>query len=688
MDCIISGLSLYTPTLLIVLAYITPGDDDEEDEEVAPNKGHKSKPSTASTGSEPRGGIRHRQNALSPELRLIDLGSSQEVDTDRLTVSRFERLSARDYHLGILPAARAIPVAPTSRGTLETLTGMGSGMWNATINATSLLAPSSTSTHSNDSKSDKSSKAKSSNLSLRPKPGSREHPAHPHIATPGMKIFIHSPYDCILATKRDLADHLSFLLEHGKNQEAWELLDEHPEVITSSPEKLAEIGPDTPERVPGSSDDFYDESSSIADAATRLINSSVEKEKRRIGELWLRQLIAQNDWVTAGKVCSKVLGTSSQWKDWVYTFVAANKFDEITPFIPTTQIRPPLDSTIYEVVLGHYIAQDRLRVRDLLESWSPNLFDITAVTTVLENQLRYRDVREDSIEDGEKGRDWRIIMEGLGKLYVADGKYREALKCYIKLQDADTAMSLIKEYHLVDAVADDIPGLILLRVTEHQEDTASIEELREATSEAITLLVSEAQHGLVSPEVVVNQLEERKLPLYLFFYLSSLWKGDGIEETNLETRDRLLSESRGLVDQLADLTVHLFALYDRELLMDFLKSSTFYTFEKVSTLNYLAGQSLLTRNRQQPSVKSSTLSPSWYTSTPRPDKPKEHSTSSSIALPMCRRPFPSRKSKMTQISGKISWTTQWTSRDSSAVYWKKSGQQLIPSHSCGGSQKD
>lgn len=598
MDCIISGLSLYTPTLLIVLAYITPGEEDEEEEEVATVKGHKSKPSTASTSSEPRGGIRHRQNALSPELRLIDLGSSQEVDTDRLTVSRFERLSAGDYHLGILPPGRVSSIVQSSRGTLETLAGMGSGMWNATINATSLLAPSSTSIHSNDSKSDKSSKAQGSNLSIRPKPGSRDNPAHPHIATPGMKIFIHSPYDCILATKRDLADHLSFLLEHHRNEEAWMLIDEHPEVISSSPEKLAEIGPDTPEQAQASSDDFYDEITSNVDSASRLINSSVEKEKRRIGELWLRQLIAQNDWTTAGSVCSKVLGTSSQWKEWVYTFVAAKKFDEITPFIPTTQIQPPLDSTIYEVVLGHYIAHDRLKVQELLEQWPPELYDIRAVTTVLENQLKYRDVRADSIEDGEKGRDWRIIMEALGKLYVADGRAREALKCYIQLQDADTAMSLIKDYHLVDAVADDIPGLILLRITKQQEATASIDELREATSEAITLLVSEAQRGLVNPEVVVSQLQEKELPLYLYFYLSSLWKGDGIEETNIENKNRLLSESKGLVDQLADLAVHLFALYDRELLMDFLKSSTFYTFEKVSPSVFLVHASL-TFCRQQ-----------------------------------------------------------------------------------------
>ncbi|KAH8587439.1 vacuolar assembly protein-like protein [Bisporella sp. PMI_857] len=577
MDCIISGLSLYTPTLLLVLAYITPGagEEDESADEAEERKGHKSKGSTASTASEPRGGIRHRQNALSPELRLIDLGSSQEVDTDRLTVSRFERLSAGDYHLGILPAARNVPVAQTSRGTLETLTGMGSGMWNATINATSLLT-SAASIHSTGSHSDSPS-------SLTSSAKDRKNAAHPHLATPGMKIFIHSPYDCILSTKRDLSDHLTFLLEHQKYQEAWELIDEHPEVISSSPEKLAEIGPGNTDPTQASSDDFYDDTSSIVDSASRLINSSVEKEKRRIGDLWIHQLIEQGDWLTAGKTCGKVLGTSAQWKDWVYRFVAAKKFDEITPYIPTTQLKPPLESTIYEVILANYIANDRPKVRQLLDLWSPDLFDIQGVTTALENQLKYRDVRKDSIEDGERGRDWKIIMESMGKLYLADGRPREALRCYFNLQDADTAMTLVKEYHLLDAVADDIPGLILLRVTKEQEKSAPLKELQEASSEAINLLVSEAHHGIVRPEAVVGQLQERKLPLYLFFYLKALWTGEAIEEENLQIRDRLVAESRALVDNVADLAVHLFAKYDRELLMEFLKSSTEYTFEKATS---------------------------------------------------------------------------------------------------------
>merc|ERR1712093_573305 len=119
-------------------------------------------------------------------------------------------------------------------------------------------------------------------------------------------------------------------------------------------------------------------------------------------------------------------------------------------------------------------------------------------------------------------------------------------------------------------------------VSKEQKRIAPITELQDLTSEAISLLVDEAQHGLVSPQTVVSQLQEKNMTLYLFFYVSSLWKGDGIEEHQGESREKLVAESKSLVDDLADLAVHLFAMYDRELLMEFLKSSTFYTFEKAT----------------------------------------------------------------------------------------------------------
>lgn len=584
MDCIISGISLYTQSLLLVLAY--PLVDEEEDRSGKGKKPRGNEPQSAASlgGDGPSGGLRRRQNHLPPELRLIDLVTQAEIDKDSLSVSRFERLTSNDYHLGVLPQHTASAVV-ASKGYLEAVAGFGTDVWNVALFPTKALfssAASIRSGHSNDSPSN--AKAPSVAGSIRSQAQRQAtQSVHPSLAKPGTKIFVHSPYDCILATKRDLGDHLGWLLERHEYQRAWELVDENPEIVTADnvPETTS---PATPVRSQPSQivDDFYDETSTVDGSAANM-KALAEKEKRRIGELWIQQLVEAEDWVRAGQVAGKVLTSSERWEKWVYVFAHADKLDDITNFIPIEPMRPPIPSTIYEVVLNHYIQSDKLRFKDLLDRWSPDLFDVNSVTTALENQLKYRDVRPDSVEDGVKGRDWMIVMGSLAKLCEANGRHREALRYYIRLQDADSAMRLIKESHLADAVADDIPSFVTLRVPADRQNEMGLAELEEATAEAVTLLVDEAQHGLVRPEVVVSQLREKNLNLYLFFYLRALFKGEGIQEHDGENRDRLLMESQSLVDGFADLAVHLFALYDQSILMDFLKTSTSYTFEKVST---------------------------------------------------------------------------------------------------------
>ncbi|KAI1075177.1 hypothetical protein F5B20DRAFT_561000 [Whalleya microplaca] len=570
MDCIISGISLYTQHLLLVLAYCKP-DEDEEAENTKSDKGHKSKTSTASSGSEPSGGIKRRQNSQPPELRLIDLASQAEVDKDSLTVSRFERLSSNDYHLSVLPANKAASVN-ASRGTLEALAGFGTDMWNAAINPRALFSSGASIRSSNSNENASSPRIGSIAGSLRLGSRPTSHTVHPNLSKPGAKIFIQSPYDCILATKRDLGDHLAWLLEHQKYQSAWELLDEHPEIMTSPPERLSEhTTPSTPDRRPSIADDFFEDTSSVIEAEIRAMNTLAEKEKRRIGELWVQELVEEGNWDRAAEVIAKVVNTPDRWEKWIYNFAGAKKFDAIVNYIPSEPMHPRIPGTIYEIVLGHYIRTNKPRFKELLDHWGTELFDIHEITTVLENQLNFRDVREDSVEDGEKGRDWRIVMESLARLHEANGRYRQALKCYIRLQDADSAMRLIRDNHLADAVTDDVPSFIALRVSEAELSRMSIPDLDEATSEAITLLVDEAHRGLIKPDVVVDQLEQKNLNLYLYFYFRGIWQ---------QYRERPVDETVSLLDHFADLAVRIFALFDRELLMDFLKVSTSYRFEK------------------------------------------------------------------------------------------------------------
>lgn len=572
MDCIISGISLYTRNLLLVLASCSQGVDDEGEA--------GSSPQTADQVA--KGGSNKRPNNPPPELRLIDLDSQAEIDKDGLNVSRYQRLSSGDYHLGVLLANHATPAA-SSKGALEALAGIGSDVWNAAIKPKSFFG-SAASIRSRESGDDSGSGSRTASTAPTARIGVGALPAvHPSLSKPGTKIFIHSPYDCILATKRDLADHLAWLLEREQYQSAWELLDENPEIVSAPLDKPNASALTSLSKHSTDMDEHEDEESA-ADSTQGGADAVAEREKRRIGELWIQDLVEAGDWTKAGQICGRVLTRPDRWEKWVWTFAGAKKFDEIADQIPSRPMQPPLPSTIYEVVLGHYIQSNKPRFAELLDRWSTDLFDSSAVITALEKQLQYRDVRQDSIDDGEKGRDWRIVVASLARLHEATGAHREALRWYIKIHDADSAFRLIKEGHLVEAVADDIPSFIGLRVPPRRRDYMSEEELAEATSEAITLLVDEALHGLVRPHVVVDQLQSKGLLLYLYFYFRGLWRGLGIEEHIGEKTDRLVMDSQSLVDLFADLAVHLFATFDRRLLMEFLKSSTLYDFDKVSCL--------------------------------------------------------------------------------------------------------
>lgn len=533
--------------------------------------------------------MHRRTNGLSPELKLIDAATSDEVEVDSLTVSRFESLSAADYHLSSLYVPHPKSMTPAQRGALEAI---GGGIWDAGVSAARIFS-SSASVMSTPSSADLKTtpSVSSANAASTGIPGKRQLQAHPNVASPGLKVFIQSPYDCVLAVKRDLSDHFNWELEHENYQDAYELLDDHPEIITSTSLSAPEASPASTPKKQGSLHEFFaDESASQTTISANRANqnSAVEKEKRRIGDLWIQQLVTTGDWRQAGKVAGRVLGTSSRWEHWVWKF-APNHFDEIADEIPAKPIYPPLPSFVYEVVLGHYIIYDRIHFKHLLEDWDPELFDIHSVVEAIKSKLSAGDVTEETVEGGDQGRDWRILQDALAKLYLASGHQREALRCYIRLQNADAAMAIIRDFHLVEAVRDDIPGFILLRVSKEQMESAPLAELEESSSETINVLVDEGCRGTIPADDVVRQLQKKgpAFQPFLFFYLRSLWKPESHERKAATAKervaaDRLAADGKILAEEFADLMVELFAEYDRPLLMEYLRKSQSYDLGKAT----------------------------------------------------------------------------------------------------------
>ncbi|ORY15895.1 vacuolar assembly protein-like protein [Clohesyomyces aquaticus] len=577
-DCIVSGISLYTPSLLLVLAYRTRDDDDKPINQ---------------TENTPRRGMHRRANGLSPELKLIDAATSDEVEVDALSVSRFETLSAADYHLSTLYVPHPKAMTPAQKSALEAL---GGGIWDAGVSAARIFSSGASIVSipsSGDLKAGPSVSSASAGNASTSFPGKRHLQVNQNAVTAGLKVFLQSPYDCVLAVKRDLNDHFNWELEHENFKDAWELLDDHPEIITSSTQAAPEASPvSTPSKKQGSLQEFFadeGESQTTISAPRTHGNSAVEKEKRRIGDLWVQQLVNARDWKQAGQVAGRVLGTSSRWEHWVWKFAQANRFDEIAPNIPKKQMHPPLPSLVYEVVLGHYIIHDRVRFKHLLEDWDPELFDIDSVVEAIKSKLSAGDITEDSIERNVQGRDWRILQDALAKLYLAGGHQREALRCYIRLQNADAAMALIQDFHLVEAVRDDIPGFVLLRVSKEQLESAPLSELEEASSEATNVLVDEACRGIIPAAEAVSQLQSKgdSFKPFLFFYLRSLYQPENHERKGNTAQERratgrLAEEGKAIAEEFADLLVELFAEYDRPLLLKYLRQSQSYNLEKAA----------------------------------------------------------------------------------------------------------
>jgi hypothetical protein len=568
--------------LLLVLAYRTRDDDDNP---------------IAHDDATPRRGMHRRTNGLSPELKLINPATQDEVEVDSLTVSRFETLSAADYHLGTLYVPHPQTMTPAQRSALEAI---GGGIWDVGAGAARIFTSGASVMNipfgTGSGTPPRAPSMSSASIGNASTPAAAQRPTQivPNAATAGLKIFIHSPYDCVLAIKRDLSDHFQWELEHENYKDAWELLEDHPEIIASSIQPTAtDSSPaSTPLKKQGSLHEFFaDESASqtTVSATKANQNSAIDKEKRRIGDLWVQQLVSSGDWKQAGKVAGRVLGTSERWEHWVWKFAQTNHFNEISPYIPKQPMLPPLPSMVYEVVLGHYIIHDRIRFKHVLEAWDTDLYDINSVIEAIKSKLSAGDVTEDSIEGDVQGRDWRILQDGLAKLYLASGRQREALRCYIRLQSADAAMSIITEFHLVEAVRDDIPGFIMMRITKDQMDSAPLPELEETSTEAINVLVEEGCRGTIPADDVVTQLQQKKEPFkpFLFFYLRRLWKPEMHERTAKTAKervaeDRLAADGKIVAEEFADLMVELFAEYDRPLLMEYLRKSQSYDLSKAT----------------------------------------------------------------------------------------------------------
>ncbi|VDC00011.1 unnamed protein product, partial [Peniophora sp. CBMAI 1063] len=327
-----------------------------------------------------------------------------------------------------------------------------------------------------------------------------------------------SPRDAIVVRPRDRKDHIAWLVEKARYEEA-----------------LGEVEVLEQEEGAGS-----------VDAGA-------------IGQRYIEHLVAEGAFAKAAKLCPKVCGRDTKrWEDWIFVFAQKHHLQDVIPYVPTDA--PRLDHLVYEMILAHFLANDRTQLQRTIREWPTEIYDVSAVIYAIQSELdrapsSSRPVSPSS--GSSRSGAQTILMECLAELYTANRQPGKALPFFLRLRRPNV-FDLIREHNLFTDVQDQ--ALLLV------EFDAELREKREREGEgvkgrgqAIELLVDHT-YSIPIPRVM-KQLESR--PYFLFLYL-----------------DALSEKDPQLTADFADTQVKLYAEYAPERLVDFLRVSSQYNLEQ------------------------------------------------------------------------------------------------------------
>eukprot|EP00124_Ichthyophonus_hoferi_P001738 Ihof_evm10s99 gene=Ihof_evmTU10s99 len=225
-----------------------------------------------------------------------------------------------------------------------------------------------------------------------------------YLGAPGEEqYFIVSPKDIIMCIRRGLDDHIDWLLEKGKYEEALKAVEE-----------------------------------GVKDKAP------TKHSVNLVGLEYMEELFIQRKYDQVGTLCPRVLlDNDSQWVEWTFRFAEAECLQSISPYIPINN--PRLDSKIYDGVLAYFLLKDSQGLRDLVLRWPSHIYD----TNLLVNSLEQRATASTA------GQNDPVLLHTLAYLYEGLQRVDQALHIYLQLQSGDV-FAMIRKYKLFNVVQSDL----------------------------------------------------------------------------------------------------------------------------------------------------------------------------------------------------------------------------------------
>ncbi|KAI8819466.1 uncharacterized protein EV422DRAFT_497948 [Fimicolochytrium jonesii] len=297
-------------------------------------------------------------------------------------------------------------------------------------------------------------------------------------------FYIVSPKDIVVAKPRDLDDHVEWLVERKRYEEA--LL------------AAESAGPNHEGRLQ--------------------VHSIVS-----IGLKYLETLLDEGRFAEAAASCRKILRTDAKlWEDWIGKYAAAGQLNVIYTYIPTHD--PQLPPELYTRVLDFLLHNDLPALRAVLDTWQAQIYDVGAMVTSVEEMLA-KDTENDLL------RDIAILLHTHYK------KFDRALYYALTLRRPD-ALDLVKQHNLYAFVQNH--ALLVMQYDDY--------------------VVTTDPH-IANAHQVVEQL--KPTTKYLHIFLDALFRRNRLENSEFHP-----------------MQVGLYAEYDYPRLMEFLRTSSFYSVEK------------------------------------------------------------------------------------------------------------
>jgi len=253
-----------------------------------------------------------------------------------------------------------------------------------------------------------------------------------------------------------------------------------------------------------------------------------------IGRKYLDHLIENGKFEEIGPLYQRIFKNEKRlWEEEITRLILLHKVDAISTFVPMGHEKNQLklEPHIYEAILISLLKMEPRKDQILLQlvrDWPPKLYDISKIVIVLLDHLVH-------LPDNQ------TLKRALATLYSHEKKYDKAMAMYLNLGHKDV-FQLIRKHDLFFSIEDKIVQLMELD-----------------SKDAIKLFLEHSDK--LGPELIVEKLKVSTRQLYL--YLDTLCQKDW--DTSKKFHIYL---------------VELYADYNPEKLLQFLKSSDHYPIQE------------------------------------------------------------------------------------------------------------